>query len=133
MFQRAVIAICSIAFLLFGLAFALFPSEITTLVTGRHISPVAATDVRAIYGGMSLGIALFFYLCWRGGSEMQRVGLLAGIWTFGLIALCRLIGIVTGAGSATMILLFASEVLGSALCAFALVSANRTTTVVSAT
>ncbi len=62
MFQRAVIAICSIAFLLFGLAFAFFPREITTLVTGGHISPVAATDVRAIYGGMSLGIA-FSSIC----------------------------------------------------------------------
>ncbi len=64
---------------------------------------------------------------------MQRVGLLAGTWTFGLIALCRLIGIVAGAGSAMMILLFTSEVLGSALCAFALVSASRKTTAVSQT
>lgn len=131
MFQRTIIAICSIAFLLFGLVFALFPSEATALITGGHISLIAATDVRAIYGGMSLGLALFFYLCWRGSSEMQRVGLLAGTWTFGLIALFRLIGIVTGAGSAIMILLFASEALGAALCALALAYANKKITAVS--
>jgi hypothetical protein len=131
-FQRAVLAICSVAFLLFGLVFAFFPSQITALVTGAHISPVAAADVRAIYGGMRLGIALFFYLCLRGGFEVQRIGLLAGTWTFGLIALCRVIGIAAGGISGMMIALFVSEVFGTALCAFALALASRKATAVSA-
>lgn len=128
MLSRAVLAICSIAFVIFGAAFAVLPRELTLLLTGGLLSAAQATDVRAIYGGMGLGLAVFFYLSLRGGVAAQRIGLLAGLWTFGLIASCRLAGILSGGASAMMLLLLASEMFGAALCAVALLALPRTAT-----
>ncbi len=121
MFSRVVLVISAVSFALFGIGFMAFPGYLVMLVTSSALpSAVAATDVRAIYGGMALGLGSVLFHCVHGDRGVLRIGLTGAALTFGLIALARLLGMLLGGSNPMMYLLLASEVLGVASCAAAL-------------
>lgn len=81
-------------FTLYGVAFALDPEAMSQLVTGAAPSAgPALTDMRATYGGMSIGLGVLFALAAR-SSAGQRLGL-AGVLAVMLgMATTRALGIV---------------------------------------
>ena len=71
--------------------------------------------MRATYGGISLGLAVFWGWCAR-GRNTQHAGLLSSLLVLSAAAFGRLIGmIVDGSPNVFMFVLFAAEVLFAAL------------------
>jgi hypothetical protein len=114
---RGLLAVDIAAFGLFGLAFVFWPVSMTRFVTGvAPGSPGAITDIRAIYGGMALGLTAFFALAYRGDANVQRIGVAASALAFGCIAIARTIGLVAdGSGNAIMFAQLAAEALAAIL------------------
>ncbi len=68
----------ALLFLLFGTSFLVLPEQMALLVTeSAPASPAGLTDMRATYGGLSLGIGLFLGYCAHTGAH--RPGLLASL------------------------------------------------------
>lgn len=108
-------------FVAFGLGFILVPDFISMFVTGSAPGTSSAMiDMRATYGGMALGIGLFFGLCaYRPGSV--RLGLIASLLVMVSIAGGRLFGMIAdGSPNLFMWVLLASELLFTILLLFAL-------------
>jgi hypothetical protein len=105
----------------FGVGFAAVPNELAELVTGgAPATPSAATDMRATYGGVSLGLALFFGLC-AARPQWVRPGLVAALLVVGSLGATRLVGIVAdGEPNGFMLLFLASEIAAVGLTAVAL-------------
>jgi len=105
----------------FGLGFVAAPHYFADLVTGSAPTvPSAVIDMRATYGGVALGVGLFF-----GVAAMRRhwlrPALLASLLVIACIGGARLIGIVAdGQPNAFMILFLATEVIFVALFGLAL-------------
>ena len=67
--------LASVVFAVFGFAFSLFPDQLFFASVGQQLGNASAvTDVRATYGGMSIGVGLVFYLLARNPAYV-RVGL----------------------------------------------------------
>lgn len=117
---RVWLEINSALFGAYGVLYLAAPDFATNLVARAAIpNPTIAIDVRAVYGGMSLGFAAFLLFLDRSGIEGQRAGLLGCALAFGGIALGRLTGIiVTASPLPFMLTLLAGEVLFSALSAY---------------
>jgi hypothetical protein len=81
----------------FGLAFLFWPRWLGAEVALDLTAPAAATDVRAVYGGFELGIALFLGYC-ATRRETTRLGLLAAVLGTLGFAVGRAIGMVTEGG-----------------------------------
>jgi hypothetical protein len=125
---RLVLAIDVAAFGLFGLAYMFWPDPFARLLTGSApASPNALTDVRAIYGGLALGLTTFFWLAYRGDTSLQRLGLTVSAFAFGFCALGRTLGIaLDGSATAVTYASLAAEALVAAWSAFAVRRAMRT-------
>ena len=108
-------------FLIFGAAFLIAPSAMARLLTGiTPTAPNVLIDIRATYGGMALGIGLFFAFCAR-QSKTWRIGLIASLLVASGIVFGRLAGIaVDGSPNAAMIALLAGDSLFIVLFAIAL-------------
>ena len=66
-------------FLLFGALFLVAPGVFAELLTGAAPATTnALIDIRATYGGMALGIGLFFAFCARQQASV-RIGLIASL------------------------------------------------------
>ena len=59
LFARAVLVIQLLALAGLGLAYFVRPHEMANLSGMLLMSPAAATDMRAFYGGLQLGLAAF--------------------------------------------------------------------------
>jgi hypothetical protein len=104
-----------ISLLLAGLAYAGF--GILTLawpqsmgILGVELArPAAVTEIRAFYGGLELGMALFFFRAMR-DAAWHRPALFVQAASLGGVVLARLIGIVIdGSGEPLVLLLAAGE------------------------
>ena len=105
-----------------GLAFLLAP-EYLRLVDLTPTSATARSDVRAVFGGLELGLAAFFAVCARRPAA-RRAGLLAAALAFGGLALGRLLSLAgDGVPRALTFALWAPELLG---CGLALAALRRT-------
>ena len=90
-----------LGFLAFGLAFLIAPLQ-TMAAAGLTLEgPLAATELRAFYGGLEL--ALGGLLIAADLRPARRQGLILALACYGGIGTCRLLGIVL-AGSATSFL-----------------------------
>lgn len=119
-FPLWVLRLASLLFLLFGAAFFLWPVGLPANVEIRVPTSTAATDVRAVYGGLQLGVGLFLGWCALDRSRL-RVGLLAFAFAIGSMAATRVAGfVVDGSPAAINALLLAGELGGLALAAAAL-------------
>ena len=115
-----VILMAAAFFLLYGLAFTIFPGGMSLLVTGSEPESTSAlVDFRAAYGGMTLAVgAALVYL------QVNRQfgsGLVIVILVLLGMAIARILGLLLdGAGNFLMYLYLALELAGSALAFFAL-------------
>ncbi len=102
-------------FVLFGVGFLFQPTQLAMLITqSAPISSSGLIDMRATYGGLSLGIGLYLGLCARTGAN--RSGLLVSSSVLSCAALGRLLGfILDGKPTLMMVLLLAAEIVFSIL------------------
>ena len=110
---RALLASGAVVFGGFGLAFALFPTEMAALVGVVAEAPEARADVAATYGGLEIGVALFLAWCLRRGA--LYTGFAMAALGFGGLGAVRLAYLVAGGGGALSWALVSAEAVGCAL------------------
>lgn len=114
---RLVLALVAAIFAGLGLAFALAPATMMAAVDIAVPTPLAAGDVRAVYGGMQLAIGALL-LAAAARAAWVRAGLLAATALFAGLLAGRLLGVaLDGAPSAFGWLLAAAELAGLAISA----------------
>jgi hypothetical protein len=102
-----------------GLSF-LFAPGLVHFVDISAETPTARSDVRALFGGLELGIAAALALCAR-RPEWHRVGLLLQAFAFGGLALGRLTSLLLdGMPRMISVVLLAAELLGVVVALIAL-------------
>lgn len=75
--SRIVVLLTGLVFLAFGLACVVAPSEVLLTATGAALThPVALIDLRATYGGMSIGVAVILFVLAANAASI-RTGLIA--------------------------------------------------------
>jgi hypothetical protein len=84
---RLILALSAAAFLGFGLAFIISPAAMAGLVDLLVITPTAHTEIRAMYGGLEIGIGVVL-LTLLGRREHVVIGL--------RVALCAFAGLAAG-------------------------------------
>jgi hypothetical protein len=89
---RLVLVIFGLAFVGFGLAFVSYPGDMAALVSIALVDRGARTDVRAIYGGMEIGIGAFLMTCAL-QRDFVRIGLFASACVLMAMATSRFIGL----------------------------------------
>jgi len=88
-FARLVLGGCALVFAGAGLAFLVAPVALMSSLGADLHSVAARSDVRALFGGMELGIAAFLGFC-LASPERLRIGLIAATLAFGGILAARL-------------------------------------------
>jgi hypothetical protein len=117
---RTVLGVVAIIFLSFGAWALLSPAAVAGLTQVVLTTPTALADGRAVYGGLTLGLALYFALCAM-RRELVRAGLWAVLLTVGCAFLGRLAGVVAdGADTSETFRTLASEFGITALAAVSL-------------
>lgn len=119
--KRTLLWLNSALFVAFGIGFIFIPAFLSNLLTSSIPATTSAlTDMRATYGGMALGIAIFFGMCVR-NTDTVRIGLIASALVLSCIAFGRIVGIfIDGSPNIFIYLLLSAEVLFAALILFAL-------------
>jgi len=118
--QRVILFLAAAFFVVYGIAFSLFPADMALLVTGSEPATVSgAIDFRATYGGMTVAVGVA--LLYLDSIRQYRAGLAMVIIVLMAMALTRTIGLFAeGAGNVLMYVYLVLELLGSALALFAL-------------
>lgn len=81
-------------FIIYGSVFVFFPVEaLQYIVTDTPNSASSIMDIRATYGGMSIGVGSILYLLARGESTL-RIGLLAVLFVMACMVSARLYSII---------------------------------------
>lgn len=101
---RFSLAAASVGFAVFGVATLLRPSLLGAVGIALT-EPAAAAEIRAFYGGLEVGLAVFFALA-LGRVGWHRPALVAQVCAFGGVALGRAIGLVVGGVFDPLLLLF---------------------------
>ncbi len=121
---RVALLLSSLLFAAAGLAFLLAPAGMAAQVDILAGSATALTDIRAIYGGLELGLACYLGLLLRGSKRdpaLLELGLRAALCALSGMALARLLGVcVDGPQRAITWLLGAGELMGALLCGLGL-------------
>ncbi len=124
MFPRVALLLSSLLFAAAGLAFLLAPASMAAQVDLLAGSPTALTDIRAIYGGLELGLACYLGLLLRRSERdpaQLELGLRAAIFALMGMALARLLGVaLDGPQRAITWLLWSGELVGALLCGIGL-------------
>lgn len=118
-FARVSLVVAALGLLGFGVPLLVAPRlmGVVGIQLGRA---AAATEIRAFYGGLELGLAAFFFAAARRDAWL-RPALFAQAAGFGGIVAARLVGIVVDGSAEPMIFLFAAvEGMGALLGAIAL-------------
>ncbi len=109
-----------------GLAYFVRPHEMANLSGMLLMAPAAATDVRAYYGGLQLGLAAFIGLC-LARRELIAPALTLLTLLYSALALARISGLWLDGGAQQTFNLYALllEVVSAGLCFWALRQLNR--------
>ena len=91
-FSKVVLVLLGLMFLGFGLAFLLRPTQMAQMVSIELPEATAKTEIRAFYGGLEIGLAVFLFVCAATGGWI-RPGLLAAGLACAGPALGRLVGL----------------------------------------
>ncbi len=92
--MKVFILINSIVFLLYGLGFMFFPEPFSLFVTDTiPMTESGLIDMRATYGGMSIGFAIFLDFV-RRDTNMFSIGIRAILLIIGGMALGRSVGMI---------------------------------------
>jgi tetrahydromethanopterin S-methyltransferase subunit F len=109
---RIVVLTSALPFAAVGLAFLAAPEAMAPLVGLEPTNVTADNDLRAVYGGLSLGLAVFLLWCGLREDRLQA-GVHAQVFTFGGLAGGRIVSLVLrGAPDAIGFALHAAEVAG---------------------
>ena len=120
MYQRFVLAVSALVFIGIGIMFLSSPQSLLPRVNITAPPGTALADVRAVYGGLDLGIGLFLAFC--SVRSQVRMGLVACVLTLGGLACGRILGIALNPEQEVITYyLLASEVFGAALAGAGLV------------
>lgn len=111
----------ALLFLAFGLGFMFAPAFFSQTITGASPATSSAMiDMRATYGGIALGLAIFWEWCTQESGRV-RGGLFSSLTVLAATALGRILGILMdGAPNIFMFILLAAELLFVGLIVFAL-------------
>ncbi len=83
-----------IVFLFYGLGFIFFPEALILYVTDSIPSTTSGLiDIRATYGGMSVGFAILLFLISK-NKQWYSLGTMASVLIVGGMALGRIVGII---------------------------------------
>ncbi|MBM4259491.1 MAG: DUF4345 domain-containing protein [Deltaproteobacteria bacterium] len=128
--ERLSLILSALVFGSFGFAFLFWPTTMAGFVDIELSTPTAIVDFQATYGGLELGLAIFFAYC-AVSHRWVHPALLLQVLSLGGLAFGRVVGISQGESTQPIILwLLLAEVSGCALGLFAL---TRTTPTVGAT
>ncbi len=121
MLQKTIVGILALVFLFIGVAFIAAPAAMTDMATGVEPDRASSlTEIRAVSGGVALGIGLFFGLCVR-RTEWLTMALVLGSLVGGSLALGRIVGFLVDGDVTGMQASFAvAEVATLVVCAWAL-------------
>lgn len=103
----------------FGVGFLFAPARFAALVGLRMDSTTAISDVRAVYGGFEIGMALLLIWCMLDPGR-TRLGLGVTALVFGAVAASRLIGVLADRPVTSLTLKILAVEAGTALIAAAL-------------
>ena len=125
LFSRIVLVLLGVIFAGFGVAFLLWPSQMAMRVGIPLVTMAGTTDVRALYGGLEIGLGVFFAIA--AASRAWRVpGLLAAFCALAGMGLARALGIALDGGPAPRNgALLGSEISGAAFALVALILERR--------
>jgi hypothetical protein len=120
MSPRLALTLCGLAFLGFGVAFLAWPEPLVILVDVTPLTRTGTTEIRAMYGGLEIGLGSFLLLA-AARREHVTIGLRAALFAFGGLAAGRLIGLaVDGWWQPSTWLLMSAEIAAVVLAAWAL-------------
>lgn len=124
-FEQSLVAVTAIVFLAYGIGFIVAPTPLAIWVTGTApTQPSALIDLRATYGGMSLGVGVV--LLGLATPAMRLWGLRAVLVLMLGMAGGRTVGLlVDGPGNLTMTVYLLLELLLAAAAAVLLLRARR--------
>jgi len=106
---RLALLACALPFAGAGTVFLVAPDVLTSLVGMGLPGPDARSDVRAVFGGLELGVAALLVWCARSPSRVG-IGLRAALLAYGGLLAGRLVaGIADGAPSAPLAAAIAVE------------------------
>ncbi len=95
---RLLLIISGLLFVGYGLYFFLHPAELGAMLGAALENPIAMTEVRAVYGGMSLSLGGLLVYC---GVVQERYTHRMGLWLLLLICAGAEGGALPGAGLAS--------------------------------
>ncbi|HSX87854.1 MAG TPA: DUF4345 domain-containing protein [Pseudomonas sp.] len=123
---RVVLSLQLLATAGLGLAYFIRPHEMTNLSGMLLMAPAAATDVRAYYGGLQLGLAAFIGLC-LARRELIAPALTLFTLLYSALALARIGGLWLDGGAQQTFNLYALllEIVSAGLCFWALRGLQR--------
>jgi hypothetical protein len=119
-FSQILLLAIGVIFVPFGIWALAQPTAVAGMTEVELPSPAALADGRAVYGGLTLGLGVFFLLAAR-STQLTRAGLWVALLSLGGAATGRLLGVVLdGASGRSVIPPLAFELLWSVLAATAL-------------
>lgn len=99
-----VITIAGLGFVAFGIVFLCWPDMVLPGLGIQTLQPQAQVEIRAMYGGLELGLGILLLSCFS--AERQRFGLQLSLASYGGLGTARLLSMLV-IGVATPFLLFA--------------------------
>ncbi|MGB4073893.1 DUF4345 domain-containing protein [Pseudomonas sp.] len=123
---RVILLIQLLALAGLGLAYFVRPHEMANLSGMLLMAPAAATDVRAFYGGLQIGLAAFIGLALT-RLDLTRAALTLLVLLYSSLALARIGGLWLDGGAQQTFNLYALllEVVSAGLCFWALRGLQR--------
>ena len=121
LFARIVLALQLLVLAGFGVAYFLWPQEMGAVSGMLLMESSAVTDVRAYYGALPIGLAVFIGLClWL--PELTRPALILLLMLYASLALGRIVGLWLDGGAQQTFNLWAIlfEVVSAVLAGWAL-------------
>ena len=83
-----VITLAGLGFIAFGILFLCWPDMLLPGIGVQALQPEAQVEIRAMYGGLELGLGILLLNCF--GVDRQRFGLQLSLASYGGLALARL-------------------------------------------
>jgi hypothetical protein len=112
---RVILLLSAAAFAGFGVWGLAAPAGMLGMVEVTAVTPTARTELRAFYGGLELGIAVFLVVC-LARRDRVGIGLLASAITLTTVALARgTSAVLDGPVSPLIYYLLIAEVVGAVL------------------
>lgn len=120
MLARFALWLLGLSFAAFGLWALARPLHFATLLGFELSNAQALTEMRAFYGGLELGLGLFFIVCAL-RVDLARAGLVLGVVSLSAVATTRLYGLIVDDSFSTLLVaVLGLELFGIAACLWAL-------------